>query len=97
MSIDDLRDHSQIDAHKKSERHRVRTELHHLEGTVAADEVDDLFGPGTEYKPERRNNPEKLNRNPRRKFKHWKRPEWKRRTARRQQKIQAEQALRDAN
>lgn len=91
---DDLRDRAGIAGHQRSERQRIKTDLHSLCGPVADDEVDDLDDPGPAYRTEAHHRPERAAKSRRDRFAHWKQKAWKRRTLERARRVAAEEALR---
>jgi hypothetical protein len=83
----------QLRAQARSERHRVRTELHRLRGSSESS-ADDLDEPGPAYKSPRHNTlantwPER----PKPEVRHWKLPFWKRRSANRRKRASSSEPL----
>jgi hypothetical protein len=81
-------------AHARAERHRVHTELADVADQVSGGvEPDDVVEPGVEWRPEKHHDPAKVLAEPgtkRRRKRHWKLKMWKRRSALRKAKAQAE-------
>lgn len=77
-------------AHARGERHRIHTELLDVAHQVDAGvDPDDVIDPGPAWKPEHRQDGERVGKPASRRLRHWKVKDWKRRTLRRRARAQA--------
>ena len=82
----------ELTAHARSERQRVRVQLAMLTGGV-----EDIDEPGVAYRAPRRHDPDGGSPSrDRHRVQHWKQPFWKRRSASRRARVEAELVLRSA-
>lgn len=79
----------ELRAHAHAERHRIHTELHLLSNALGTTvEIDEADEPGVEWKPLHHHDSDKARARSAgsSRLRHWKRKEWKRRTAARRAK-----------